>query len=55
MQNMWIFKMSIVQAYCVSESMCEPGNKTKKISYVQYPEKYAQLVEAYKVALKGVA
>ena len=38
--------MRIVQAYCMSESMCEPANKTKEISYIHlYPVRYAQLVE----------
>ena len=46
MHNMCIFKMRIVQIYCVSESMCEPANKTKKIYYIHlYPVKCAQLVE----------
>ena len=35
-----------MQAYCVSESMYEPANKTKKIYYIHlYPVKCAQLVE----------
>ena len=43
---MHVVKMHAVQAYCMSESMCEPANKTKKISYIHlYPVKYAQLME----------